>query len=135
MQLVVDSNIVIAALISPEGITNNLLCSPKLECVAPEFIEEEIGKYFPLIVRKSGLSEKDIRLGLELLLSQINIFSSGEYENFREKAGRISPDPKDVEYIAVALSLNCHLWSNDKILKSQKEVKVFSTSELLQFLS
>jgi predicted nucleic acid-binding protein len=49
---------------------------------------------------------------------------------------RISPDPDDVEYIAVALSIGCVIWSNDKDLKEkQSEVKVFSTADLVSFLA
>ncbi len=135
MLFVVDANVVIAALISPSSHTNDLLFSPKIECVAPEFIEEEIKKYFSLIVSKSGIPAEDVLINMQLLFSRIRILSSSEYESLREKATRISPDPKDVEYIAVALAFNCPLWSNDKRLKSQESVRVFSTSELLLFLS
>ncbi|MBI2666145.1 hypothetical protein HYX13_00885 [Candidatus Woesearchaeota archaeon] len=131
----VDANIVIAAVIAPSGITDDLLFSPKLECVAPEFIENELNKHFPEIVKKSKVLEKDIRLALELIFSRIEIIPSGEYELWREKAKGSSPDPNDSEYLAVALAFNCPLWSNDKALKSQSAVKVFSTSELLQFLA
>ncbi|PIN85274.1 MAG: hypothetical protein COV47_03030 [Candidatus Diapherotrites archaeon CG11_big_fil_rev_8_21_14_0_20_37_9] len=42
---------------------------------------------------------------------------------------KISPDPKDVPYFALALKLRCPIWTNDKLLKKQKKVKIISTSE------
>ena len=48
---------------------------------------------------------------------------------------QISPDPDDVEYLAVALSLGCAIWSKDSDLKEkQSRVNVFSTSDLISFL-
>ena len=135
MLLVVDANILFSALIASQGMTRTLFSSIKLEFISPEFIEEEIDKHFSEIVLKSTCSEKDVRIALNLLLTRIKIMPSIEYESFREAARKISPDPKDAEYLAVALAFDCPLWSNDKLLKSQTEVKVLSTSELIQFLS
>ncbi len=39
-------------------------------------------------------------------------------------------DEKDSPFIALAITLNCAIWSNDKDFKKQKKVKVYSTSEL-----
>ncbi|MBI2152065.1 hypothetical protein HYU21_05030 [Candidatus Woesearchaeota archaeon] len=35
-------------------------------------------------------------------------------------------------YFALALKLNCALWSNDKKLREQSEVKVYNTYELVK---
>ncbi|MBI1968915.1 hypothetical protein HYS49_03315 [Candidatus Woesearchaeota archaeon] len=135
MLLVVDANIVIAALLSPSGITNNLLFSPRLQFISPEFIEKELDKHFPEIIKKSNASEKELWAASELIFSRIDIPPALEYEAWKEKAEKISPDRNDVEYLAVALAFNCPLWSNDKLLQSQAAVKVLSTSELLKLLS
>ncbi len=84
---------------------------------------------------KSGRTKEEIVKARDLLLSQIKILPASEYEVHLERARKISPDSNDAEYFAAAITSNCHLWSNDKLLKSQQEVKVFSTAELLQFLS
>ena len=39
---------------------------------------------------------------------------------------------ESVKYFALALKLNCPIWSEDKALKKQSKVKVYSTSELLK---
>lgn len=134
MLLVIDANIVFAAAISPRGTTCDLLFSPGLEFIAPEFLKEELEKYFSLLVIKSGTPAKEVQIALELILSRIKILPFIEYERHREQARKISPDPKDEEYFAVALAFDCPLWSNDKRLKGQSVVRVFSTNELLQRL-
>ena len=57
-----------------------------------------------------------------------------EYSSFMKEALAI-PDPDDIDFTALALKLDCPLWSNDKELKQQTVVKVFSTSDLISFLS
>ena len=47
-----------------------------------------------------------------------------------DEAKKLSPDPKDTEYLALALKLNCAFWSNDKKLKTQNKIKVYSTEDL-----
>ena len=41
-------------------------------------------------------------------------------------------DPKDTVYLALALNLNCSLWSNDKDLKeNQSEVEILTTRDMM----
>lgn len=40
----------------------------------------------------------------------------------------------DSEYFALALKLNCAIWSNDKRLKQQDKIKVYSTEDLVKVL-
>nr|QNO57441.1 hypothetical protein FKKJMMIK_00039 [Methanosarcinales archaeon ANME-1 ERB7] len=57
------------------------------------------------------------------------------FTDFWEEAKQISPDPDDVEYLAVALSLDCAIWSNDKDLKKKQfRVVVVTTEELTKLL-
>lgn len=132
MELVVDSNIIISALISPSGGTNDLLFSNKIKLFAPEFLLEEIKKYSSEIVKKSGLSEVDLDLALSIIMSTVNLIPFSEFKQFIKKAEEICPDPKDIEFFALALSLNCAIWSEDKRLKKQDAIKVISTTELIK---
>lgn len=133
--LVVDANIPFAALVAWEGMTQELLFSISLELISPEFMPLELEKYFPLIAEKSGCSIEEIRIALSLVLSRIKIIPFNEYERFVPNAKEICPDPKDVEYVALALAQNCSIWSNDQELGKQEKVKVISTSELIKLLS
>lgn len=132
MRLVIDANVLMAMLIS--GSRKSVLLD-EVELFAPEFLLGEIWEHEWEIQQKSKLSIEDVRLALEILASKINFIPWVEFALFIPKSEKVCPDPDDVEYFAVALSLGCPLWSNDKALQRQKAVKVLSTSELLQLLS
>jgi len=58
-------------------------------------------------------------------------------EEFKDKvpeAKKISPDPDDIQFLALALKLKLPIWSEDRALQRQSLVKVFTTSELLKAL-
>ena len=71
---------------------------------------------------------------MEIIQKKIKLIPYEEFKSFIAKAEKISPDPKDTEYLALALKLNCILWSNDKKLKTQDKVKVYSTEDLMNEL-
>lgn len=71
---------------------------------------------------------------LLLLHERIEVIPSSDLVPFLREAKQLSPDPKDVQYFAAALRLNCPLWSEDKLLKRQERVKVVNTAELLHDL-
>ena len=50
--------------------------------------------------------------------------------SYFDDAENLTPDPDDMAYFAIALRLNCAIWSNDKKLKEQSKVKIFNTYEL-----
>ncbi len=134
MELVVDANIVMSTLIAPAGGTAELLFLDTLSLVAPELLREEIEKYSKEIVIKSALSEKDFKLILAIVFSQIKVIPPSDYKDFIPTAEKCSPDPNDVAYLALSLQRRCSLWSNDKALKKQEKVKVLSTAELISLL-
>jgi len=44
----------------------------------------------------------------------------------------VSPDPGDIDFLALAMRLDAVLWSNDRMLKGQKRVVVVPTLELVE---
>lgn len=59
--------------------------------------------------------------------SSVKITTKDEVRSFIDLAEKISPDSDDVLYFATALKLDCGIWSNDKELKKQNHVKIYST--------
>ena len=133
MKLVVDANIVIASLIK-EGKTAELLINPSISLFAPEFIKEEILKHKDEILEKTQRKNNQFEDILEEILSIIRIVSKERIDKFISRAKGISPDPKDKAYFALALMLNIPIWSNDKRLKEQAKIKVYSTEEIASLL-
>ena len=134
MDLIIDANIIISALIPPKSEIYNLIFFKDIKLYAPEFLSDEINKYKEEILEKSELPKDEFYLFLALIISRINFVSFKEFKELIQKAKEISYDPKDIEYLALALKFKCAIWSNDKDFKKQSVIKIFSTSELLKEL-
>jgi predicted nucleic acid-binding protein len=135
MELVVDANVLFSSLIK-DGVTRNLLFDDRLQLYTPEYIFQEIFEHIAEIEMKTHSKRKKIIRIIQQLLteSDMRIISLHEMKAYREYAKQISPDPKDIPYVAAALKLNCAIWSNDKELQTQKRIKVYSTKDLMAIL-
>lgn len=133
MKVVVDANIVLSVLIAG-GSKQDLLFSDDIEAIAPEWILFEVGKYWKELREKSGLSVEEISDAFSLVREQIKTFPLDEYSDKLPDAKKASPDIKDAEYLALALKQGCDIWSHDRELKQQSQVKVYNTKELLKEL-
>lgn len=94
----------------------------------------EIKKYKSKILAKSGLSAYEFDVFLALISAEIEFVPYSELEQFVPEAKKITPDPNDTEYFSLALKLKCSIWSNDKKLKTQNKVQVYSTEDLIRNL-
>jgi predicted nucleic acid-binding protein len=125
MRIVIDANILFAACIR-DGMTAKLLFSDAIEPHAPAHIIREFETYKELIGQKT--SRKEFDTFLDVLWRWIRIIPDTEIVPFIPDV--LSPDPGDAYFLALALKLNCPLWSNDNDLKRQDAVRVYTTTEL-----
>ncbi len=133
MLLVVDANIFFSALIS-RSLTAGLLFSESLELIAPEFLLMKLEEHKEEILFKSSIPEDDFIKSVSLFGDMVDFIPRQEFEEFLVESNKLTQDPDDTEYLALALKFSCPVWSNDKGLKKQSKVKIFSTSDLLQVL-
>ncbi|HIH39299.1 TPA: hypothetical protein HA219_01075 [Candidatus Woesearchaeota archaeon] len=134
MDLVIDANILFAALIK-KGKTEELLFKDNLHIFAPEFIFEEFEKYSSLILEKTERSKEEFEKLIEILRKRIKIISSEETEEYLIEAIKICPDKKDTDYFALALKMNCAIWSNDNTIKAkQNRIDIYSTEDLMKLI-
>jgi len=133
MILVVDANILFAALIK-SGFTKTLLLISDYSFFAPEFSITEFKKHLPELEKKTGLSKEELKKILDDLIetAEIKLIPFEEFKYKTKLAKSISPDIDDVAYFALALHLNCAIWSNDKEMKKQNKVKIINTKELFE---
>ena len=131
MDLVIDANILFAALIK-ESVTKELILSNGINLFAPEFLFEEFYKYKEEILKKTNRSLEEFDEIFMILTNIITLIPEEEFCLFLEKARSISPDENDSVYFALALKLNCAIWSNDKKLKNQDRIRVYSTQDLIE---
>lgn len=79
MDIIVDTNILISALITPEStITNILLKSPNHRFHAPDYIWQEIINKRNKILKVTKLSPQEISLLIESFSDKLNITTESE---------------------------------------------------------
>jgi predicted nucleic acid-binding protein len=133
MELVIDTNIVFSAIVK-NSVSRILLLNPNLILHAPEGLISELEEHREEIREKSRLSEKKYDELMAILLSRIELVPKESIVPFLKAALEFSPDKDDSPFLALCLAKGIPLWSNDKPLKQQSFVKVFSTSELFNML-
>lgn len=131
MDLVIDANILFSVLIK-EGKNEDLIFNNDIHLFAPEFIFEEFNKYETLLLDKTQRTEEEFSHLLDILKKKIQTIANEETAKYFQKALEISPDKKDADYFALAMKLNCPIWSNDKDLKNQDRIEIYSTEDLLK---
>ena len=139
MLLVVDANVLFSSLIT-KGKTAELIVSPKLKLVAPEYLLVELEDNKELLARKTRLSEEEFDAFLGVIMRRVKFEKEEYFSEFLEEAKEISP-PDDFPYVTLALKLKSlglevKIWSNDKELKKALEgrIEVLSTKEILERL-
>ncbi len=136
MELVVDANVLFAALIK-ESQTRRMILSTGWTFFIPEYLLGEFNRHMGVLTDKTHLTREDLNQLFDefLTTANIRIIPFTEFKRFFKEAERISPDPDDVHYFALAISKHCQIWSNDSRLKNQDKVKVHSTADLLESFS
>lgn len=134
MRLVIDANILFAALIARKK-TLEVLLHPDIEIAAPDFIKKEWKEHQEEIAKKASLSLSEATAFLIILAEKMHFYSPGDMKKEIKEVKDITDDQDDIEYLALALKLNCPLWSEDKDMKKQSRINVFTTAELLKILS
>ena len=135
MKLVLDTNILIAALIK-DSVTREILTHPDMDYLVPEFALQEIEANKDEIMQKSRLSTDRFQLLLAELKSNLCIVPENDIKH-REEAEHImnSIDPEDAVFVALALSTNNNgIWSEDKHFEKQHIVEVWKTKDLMKHL-
>ncbi|HLD15271.1 MAG TPA: PIN domain-containing protein [Candidatus Nanoarchaeia archaeon] len=131
MNLIVDTNCLISSLIS-NGKSREIICLPGITLYAPENIIEETLNNKEEIILRAEIDEQSFNQLISIFLLNIKIISKEDFKEFKEKAKELVTHPEDIPFMALALKLNYPLWSNDKNLKLQSKVKVFSTTDLIK---
>ncbi|MCD6478288.1 MAG: PIN domain-containing protein [Candidatus Diapherotrites archaeon] len=106
MELVVDTNILISALVK-DSKTRELLCNGRLILYAPEHILLEINAHREEIIAKAGISKRRFQELLALLMVQISIVRTELFRKFLKEALKIASHPEDAPFLALAMHITC----------------------------
>ena len=129
MDLVVDANILFSVLIK-DSFSNALLFNEKFHLFTPEYIFNELEKHKEEVIKKTERTVEEFFRLIETIKRRIVIVPLEELVPYVEEAEKLTPDSYDMAYFALALKLNCAIWSNDKKMKEQNKIKFYNTHEL-----
>ncbi len=134
MKIVVDTNIILKALIRNSKV-RGILLSTKHRFYVPEYALEETRKHMLVVKEKTGLSGGEIEQVLGILSSSLRVVPSDEVMRKLREAQRVMRfiDKKDAPFVATALSIAADgIWSDDAHFKRQSRVKVWNTKEIME---
>ncbi len=131
MKFIADAN-VLFSLAKPDSVTSDIVKTRKVTLLAPDFAIIELHKYKEDLLTISG--EKNFASVIESLKKKVVFVDYSEYKDKMNESSLKISDQKDVTYLALAVKLNIPIWSNDKQLKEQSIVDVFTTKEVIELL-
>jgi predicted nucleic acid-binding protein len=136
MRLVVDANILVAALLK-DAATREILLNEKMELFAPEHLLNEIKHLLknPKIRKRLRLNDEELYELSSAILSGIKFIPEKIFLIFIKRSLALVAHPEDAPYIGLSLALQLPLWSNDSALKEQTAVKVYTTFELIKIVN
>ncbi|HNX68322.1 MAG TPA: PIN domain-containing protein [Candidatus Omnitrophota bacterium] len=136
MELVVDANILLAGFMKT-AVTRELLLDSRLKLHAPEYLVYETRKHLlgnSDLKRRIGLSASEIDKIWFLLTQNIESHAQGDYQKAHATALKLAPHAEDAPYLALALSMNIPVWSNDKAMAMQPRIRILTTRDILVML-
>jgi predicted nucleic acid-binding protein len=138
IRLVVDTNIIISALLKDDSLTARILRSNACSFYYPWDGLSEINYYREYIISKRAkyIQASSFEHALQFILESVNIVPSEMYSGSIEEAFRLMErrDPKYTPFLALAMQLDSPLWSNDNHFKELQNVVVYSTGSLVSHL-
>ena len=138
IRIVIDTNILMSALLKDTSFTAKLLKSDFFDLYYPEDGLSEIKYYKKYIISKRNKTAqiKSFEYALKFILESVQIIPSELYSSRIKEAYEIMKyiDEKDIPFLALALQLNCPLWSNDPHLKQQRIAVAYTTDEISRLL-
>jgi len=133
LRIVIDTNILIGALVRDTSFKARLLKNKRGMFFFPDYGLEEIGKFREYISskRKKDTTAPSFDYAIKFLMESITVVPRQLYQDQIPGAYTIMEniDPKDSPFLALALHLECPLWSDDAHLKRQSRVPCYSTQE------
>ena len=135
MEFVIDTN-VLFSFFKSDSTTRKIISDTSLKLFAPKETFTELLKYREEICNKSNITEKEFKKVITNISSLIEVIPKSKFVKSYEESKTFQSDnaKDDAPFVGLALYLEVPLWSNDKALKRQGKVKVFSTSELMKLL-
>jgi predicted nucleic acid-binding protein len=133
MDLVVDTNIIFSFF--RENPVRTIIIESEsygLRLFSPAHLIDELKDNIPELVKYSKKSPSEVESIIDELKMHVLIVPSLQYLEFKDKARPLAPhkSDKDLPYFALALKLDCPIWSNEPGFKEQTKVGILNTEDL-----
>jgi len=127
--LVVDANPILSALLG--GVAREVLFSGRFTFYSTQRELFEVAKHLSALAKRLELPEPDLFREYQLL--PIIACQPDRYDSFLAEAERWigDRDPMDVPILALAISLHCPLWTDDRDFDGLLCVSIVRTADLL----
>ena len=132
MLLVVDTNILVSFF--RDNPVNNIISESRslgLELCCPQYAIEELKANKSDVLKYAQIDSEQFNKKLSELLKLVNVIPNESFKEFESQTKQLIHD-KDVPIFALALKLNCAIWSNEPRFKSQPKVDVFSNKDMIE---
>lgn len=132
MKFVLDTNVILKALIK-DSLVRGILLHSNHEFLVPEYAIEETRGHLDVVANKSGLSNDAVNSVFDVLLTNMTVIPAGQaLVNWSEAEEIMAPvDKGDIPIVAASLSVSSDgIWSDDKHLRRQNKVKIWTTKEV-----
>jgi len=134
LRIVIDTNILIGALVKDNSFKARLIKDRNFLFFYPDYGLLEIEKFRVYICHKRERSPTcpPYEYAIKFLLESVTIVPRQLYTDQISSAytEMAEIDPKDTPFLALALHLECPIWSDDTHLKRQSLVPCYSTGEI-----
>ena len=140
LKVVVDANVLISAIYKPDGPVANAIFDAfgRVDLLTPEYIFEEMKAHADRIANERGTEVHRVETAFDKLIARTRVVPLQMISKAaRDQADLLTLDidPKDVAYVALALSQQAVLWTMDQKLAkglARKDVRICIDTAILR---
>lgn len=130
MRAVIDTNVLVSALLTPSGVPARLILAIRNRALIPVVSQDILAEYAEVLSRSRFNFAQDRVVSLLEDMEGLAIFLRPQAASFQDL-----PDADDVPFIEAALAANCVvITGNSKHFPPETGVKILSPSEALALL-
>ncbi len=110
-----------------------------MQLISPEYALKEINNYKEEIIIKAKIPKGEFDKRRLELVSRVYFVPledyASEFNSIKKLAGKFKEKYneflRDIDFLALALKFDIPLWTHDKLLKEQGEIKILTTKEII----